>query len=187
MKKRQSINKGWGIMKKFINEFKKFALKGNMIDLAVGMIIGTAFNGIVSSLVNTIFMPILSLLTGRIDFSNLFVALDGNHYDTLAAAQEAGVACLQYGAFIQKVLEFIMMAFVVFLFVKMITKAREMEAKMEEKRHPKAPEEKKTKTCPFCKSEIAIDATRCPHCTSELPEEEESDEASEDAAAESAQ
>lgn len=160
-------------MKKFLKEFRNFALKGNMIDLAVGMIIGSAFNGLVSSMVNTIFMPVLSLLSGRVDFTNLFVALDGNHYDTLAAAQEAGVACLQYGAFIQKILEFLMMALVVFLFVKVISKAREVEARMEEKRHPKTPAAKTTKTCPFCKSEIAIDATRCPHCTSELPEEAE--------------
>ena len=160
-------------MKKFFSEFKTFALKGNMIDLAVGMIIGSAFNGLVSALVNTVFMPVLSLLTGKIDFVNLFVALDGNTYDTLAAAQEAGVACLQYGAFIQKFIEFIFMALVVFLFVKLVNRARELDAKMQEKLHPTAPAapaEPTTKICPYCKSEVAIDATRCPHCTSQLDE-----------------
>ncbi len=158
-------------MKKFFHDFKEFAFKGNIIDLAVGMIIGTAFSGIVSSLVNTIFMPILSLLTGRLDFTNLFFALDGNHYDTLAAAQEAGVACIAYGSFIQKVIEFLFMALVVFMFVKGIAKVRQTVEKPKEKPAPT------TKTCPFCQTEIPIKATRCPHCTSELPEEEKADEA----------
>ena len=148
-------------------EFKKFAIKGNMIDLAVGMIIGSAFNKLVSSLVNDMIMPVLGLLTGKIDFAKLFIALDGNTYETLAEAEELGVACFKYGAFIAGVIDFLIMAFVVFLFVKWMNKLRDMNKEPEQ---PKAPT---TKVCPFCKSEISIEATRCPHCTSEQPVAEE--------------
>jgi len=151
-----------------LKEFKQFAIKGNMIDLAVGMIIGTAFNKLVSSLVNDMIMPLLGLLTGKIDFAKLFIALDGNTYETLAEAEELGVACFKYGAFIAGIIDFIIMAFVVFLFVKWMNKLRDM-GKKEEVVVPAAPT---TKVCPFCKSEIAIDATRCPHCTSEQPKAE---------------
>jgi large conductance mechanosensitive channel len=144
-----------------LKEFKKFALRGNMIDLAVGVIIGGAFNALVTSLVNNIIMPILSLLTGKIDFSNLFIALDGKHYDTLAAAQELGVATVNYGTFISGVINFIIMAFVVFLLVKGMNRLAE---------HGKKPAEPTTKKCPYCLSEIDIKATRCPHCTSQMPE-----------------
>ena len=151
-------------MKKFMQEFKTFAIKGNMIDLAVGMIIGTSFNKIVSSLVNDMFMPLLGVFTGKIDFSKLFIALDGKTYETLAAAEEAGVACFKYGAFLAGVMDFLIMAFVVFIFVKQINKLRDMN------KEPEAPKAPTTKTCPFCKTEINIEATRCPHCTSELGE-----------------
>lgn len=151
-----------------LKEFKQFAIKGNMIDLAVGMIIGTAFNKLVSSLVNDMIMPLLGLLTGKIDFAKLFIALDGNTYETLAEAEELGVACFKYGAFIAGLIDFIIMAFVVFLFVKWMNKLREA-GKKEEVAAPVAPT---TKVCPFCKSEIAIEATRCPHCTSEQPKAE---------------
>lgn len=151
-------------MKKFMQEFKTFAIKGNMIDLAVGMIIGTSFNKIVSSLVNDMFMPLLGVFTGKIDFSKLFIALDGNTYETLAAAEEAGVACFKYGAFLAGVMDFLIMAFVVFIFVKQINKLRDMN------KEPEAPKAPTTKTCPFCKTDIAIEATRCPHCTSQLEE-----------------
>lgn len=151
-----------------LKEFKQFAIKGNMIDLAVGMIIGTAFNKLVSSLVNDMIMPLLGLLTGKIDFAQLFIALDGNKYATLAEAEELGVACFKYGAFIAGIIDFIIMAFVVFLFVKWMNKLREA-GKKEEVAAPAAPT---TKVCPFCKSEIAIEATRCPHCTSEQPKAE---------------
>ena len=146
-------------------EFKKFAIKGNMIDLAVGMIIGSAFNKLVSSLVNDMIMPVLGLLTGKIDFAKLFIALDGNTYETLAEAEELGVACFKYGAFIAGLIDFLIMAFVVFLFVKWMNKLRDMNKEPEQSKAPT------TKVCPFCKSEIAIEATRCPHCTSELNEE----------------
>lgn len=143
---------------KFLDEFKTFALKGNMIDLAVGVIIGGAFNSIVSSLVNDIVMPILSLFTGKLDFSNWFVALDGNRYLTAAAAAEAGAATLNYGNFISGLINFLIMALVVFLMVKAINKLKHEE--------PPKIEAPKTKKCPFCKSEVDIEAIKCPHCTS---------------------
>ena len=152
-------------MKKMLNEFKQFAIKGNMIDLAVGMIIGTSFNKIVSSLVNDMIMPLLGIFTGKIDFAKLFIALDGKSYETLAAAEEAGAACFKYGAFLAGLLDFLIMAFIVFLFVRGINKLREANKEPEA---PAAPAEPTTKICPFCKSEISIEATRCPHCTSEL-------------------
>ena len=150
-------------MKKFFTEFKNFALKGNMIDLAIGMIIGAAFTGIVNSLVNDIFMPLLGCITGKIDFSNLFLSLDGNHYNTIEEAGDAAI--LRYGAFITQLINFAAVAFVLFLIVKQINRLRSMEKKNEA---PAAPAEK---VCPFCKSKIPADATRCPHCTSELPKE----------------
>ena len=100
-----------------LKEFKEFAIKGNMIDLAVGVIIGGAFNGLVTSLVDNIIMPVITLLTGKIDFSNLFIALDGGDYATLAEAQKQGAATLNYGTFISGLLNFLIMAFVVFLIV----------------------------------------------------------------------
>lgn len=154
-------------MRKMMKEFKTFAIKGNMIDLAVGMIIGTSFNKIVSSLVNDMIMPVLGIFTGKIDFSKLFIALDGRKYESLAVAEEAGVACFKYGAFLAGLMDFLIMAFIVFLFVRGINKLREAAKEPEA---PKAPEAPTTKVCPFCKSEIKIDATRCPHCTSELAE-----------------
>lgn len=142
-----------------LKEFKEFALKGNMIDLAVGVIIGGAFNSLVTSLVDNITMPVISIFTGKIDFSNLFLSLDGKEYDTLAQAQKAGAATLNYGTFITGLLNFIIMAFVVFLLVKAMNKLRT---------HNEVPQEATTKICPHCKSEIHIDADRCPHCTSKL-------------------
>ena len=149
-------------MKKMLKEFKQFAIKGNMIDLAVGMIIGTSFNKIVSSLVNDMIMPVLGIFTGKIDFAQLFIALDGKTYETLSAAEEAGAACFKYGAFIAGLIDFLIMAFIVFLFVRGVNKLREAN------KEPEAPKAPTTKTCPYCKSSISIEATRCPHCTSEL-------------------
>lgn len=143
-----------------LKEFKEFAIKGNMIDLAVGVIIGGAFNGLVTSLVNNIIMPVITLLTGKIDFSNLFIALDGGDYATLAEAQKAGGATLNYGTFLSGLLNFFIMAFVVFLIVKAMNKLRRKEE----------PAPVTTKTCPHCMSEVHIDADRCPHCTSQLDE-----------------
>ena len=149
---------------KVLLEFKKFIMRGNVIDLAVGVIIGGAFQSIVKSLVDDIFMPIISLATKGIDFSNWFIALDGNKYGTLAQAQEAGAAVISYGNFISAVINFIIMAFIIFLFVKAINTLAEKTKKAEE---PAAPT---TKKCPYCMSEIDIEATKCPHCTSSLEE-----------------
>ena len=132
-------------------------MRGNVMDMAVGVIIGGAFQAIVNSLVNDIVMPLIGILTGGLDFSSLFIALDGNTYETLAAAQEAGAATLNYGTFISAVINFLIMAFVIFMVVKGINKLHKPE---------EAP--KTTKVCPFCKSEISKNATKCPHCTSEL-------------------
>lgn len=140
-----------------LKEFKKFALRGNMIDLAVGMIVGTAFTSIVKSMVDDIFMPIISLFTGKVDFTNWFIALDGETYATLEAAQEAGASTLNYGMFISNIINFVIMAFVVFMFVKALNKL-----------HKEEPAAVTTKKCPFCKTEIDLEATKCPHCTSEL-------------------
>lgn len=145
-------------MKKFIEEFKKFALKGNMIDLAVGVIVGGAFNSLVSSLVKDVVMPVLSLFTGKLDFTNWFIALDGNKYATLEAAQEAGAATLNYGNFISGLINFVIMAFVVFLLVKGIN-----SLKKKEEAPAMVPT---TKKCPFCKTDIHLEATKCPNCTS---------------------
>ena len=143
-----------------LKEFKKFALKGNMIDLAVGVIIGGAFNSLVSSLVNDVVMPLLSLITGRVDFNNWFIALDGKKYATLALAEEAGVAVVKYGTFISGMINFLLMAFVVFLIVRTLNKLKKKEA----------PAPATTKKCPYCKSDIHIEATKCAHCASDLSE-----------------
>lgn len=150
--------------KGFAAEFKKFIMRGNVIDLAVGVIVGGAFQAIVKSLVDDIVMPVISLATKGLDFSNWFVALDGGEYATLETAQTAGAAVLSYGNFISAILNFLIMAFVVFLLVKGINTIADKTKKKEEE----APAAPTTKACPFCKSEIAIEATRCPHCTSQL-------------------
>lgn len=141
-----------------LKEFKKFALRGNMIDLAVGIIIGGAFSSIVNSLVNDIIMPVLGLFTKSINFTDWFIALDGVDYKSLKAAQDAGAATINYGLFLSGVLNFIIMAFVVFLLVRWINKLKKPEPVA-------APS---TKKCPYCLTDVHLEATRCPHCTSEL-------------------
>lgn len=150
-------------MKKFFEEFKKFALRGNVVDMAVGVIMGGAFGKIVASLVNDLLMPVLTLLTGGIDITNQFVSLNGVQYDTIAAAQEAGAATLNYGVFIQTVIDFVLVAFCIFLFVKGINRLHRSK--------PEAPAAPKP-VCPFCLEEIKEGATRCPHCAAELPKGE---------------
>ena len=150
--------------KGFATEFKKFIMRGNVIDLAVGVIVGGAFQTIVKSLVDDVVMPVISLATKGLDFTNWFIALDGGEYATLEAAQEAGAAVLSYGNFISAILNFLIMAFVVFLLVKGINTVAEKTKKKEEE----APAAPTTKECPYCKSEIALEATRCPNCTSQL-------------------
>lgn len=148
-------------MKKMLNEFKAFALRGNMIDLAVGVIIGGGFNTLVSSLVNDVVMPAISIFTGKLDFTNMFIALDGNHYATLEEAK-AATATIAYGSFITGVINFLLTAFVVFVVVKQMNNLhKKPEA-------PAEPAEPTTKICPHCMSEIHIKADRCPHCTSEV-------------------
>jgi large conductance mechanosensitive channel len=143
-------------------EFKEFAVRGNVIDLAIGVIIGGAFGKIITSLVNDILMPPIGLLLGNVDFANLFINLSGGQYDTLAEAQEAGAATINYGLFINTVIDFIIVAFVVFLVVRQINRM---------KRKEETPEEAPTiRECPYCLSSVPLKATRCPYCTSELPE-----------------
>ena len=139
-------------------------MRGNVIDLAVGVIIGGAFQKIVNSLVNDIVMPLISLLTGGIDFSNWFLVLGEGDFATAAAAKEAGVATLNYGTFLSTALDFLIMAFVIFLIIKGINSVTE-KFKKEKTEEPAAPT---TKVCPYCKSEIDIAATKCPHCTSDV-------------------
>ena len=148
-----------------LKEFKEFAIKGNMLDMAVGVIIGSAFSGLVTALVNSVIMPLLSVFTGKLDFSQLFIAMDGKAYATLAEAEAAGASIVAYGSFNSQVLNFLVMAFVVFMFVKGMNRIRD-HGKKEEAPAP-APA---TKKCPFCLSEIALEASRCPHCTSDLKE-----------------
>jgi len=143
-----------------LKEFKAFAMRGNVIDLAIGVIIGGAFGKIVTSFVNDIIMPPIGLLLGDVNFVDLFVALDGGTYTSLAKAQEAGAPTLNYGAFINTIIDFIIVALVIFLVVKQINR-------MTAKPTP-APAEPTTKECPYCFTTIPIKATRCPHCTSEL-------------------
>lgn len=145
-----------------LKEFKEFISKGSVMDLAVGVIIGGAFSKIVSSLVDDIIMPLIGLLLGGADISNYFITLDGGKYATLAEAQEAGAATLNYGLFLNRIIDFLIIAFVLFLIIKAINKARSLTKKPEAEAAPT------TKVCPYCKSTIDINATRCPNCTSEL-------------------
>lgn len=142
-----------------LKEFKEFAVKGNVIDMAVGVVIGGAFGKIVTSLINDIIMPVVGKLIGGVDFSNMFISLDGKTYTTLAAAQEAAAPTINYGVFINTIFEFLIIAFSIFMVVKAINRLKKEEE-----------EEVTTKECPYCKSEINIVATRCPNCTSELKE-----------------
>jgi large conductance mechanosensitive channel len=147
-----------------LEEFKKFAMRGNVVDMAVGIIIGGAFGTIVKSLVSDVIMPPIGLLLGGVDFSDLFVTLKegavAGPYTTLAAAQEAGAVTISYGLFINSVISFLIVAFAVFLLIKGINNLQAEE--------PEPEEEVTTKSCPFCVTEIAIEATRCPNCTSTL-------------------
>lgn len=145
-------------------EFKEFAVKGNVVDLAVGVIIGGAFGKIVTSLVNDLIMPLIAQLTGKVDFSNMFIALDGNTYQTLEEAKAVGAATLNYGNFITAVVDFVIIAFALFLIVKQVNRVRALASPAAEG-EPAAPT---TKICRFCQSEISIKAIKCPHCTADL-------------------
>ena len=152
-------------MKDMVNEFKTFIMRGNVIDMAVGIIIGGAFTKIVNSMVADVLMPPLGLLLGKVDFSNWFVVIkpgaDGvRDFTTMAAAQEAGATTINLGLFLNAVISFVIVAFCVFLLIKGINKLNAPK--------PAPAAAPTTKKCPFCCSEIAIEATKCPHCTSEI-------------------
>lgn len=140
-----------------LKEFREFAVKGNAVDLAIGVVIGAAFGKIVDSLVKDIIMPPFGLVAGKVDFSNLFFTLGDGRFETLAQAQAAGAPTINYGMFINAIINFIIIAFAIFILVKQINRFRQ--------RREDTPS---TKHCEFCKSSIDIAATRCPHCTSQL-------------------
>ena len=142
-------------------EFKEFAMKGNVMDLAIGVIIGAAFGKIVTSLINDVLMPVIGLLMGKIDFSNLFFNLSGGTFATLAEAKKAGAATLNYGLFINALIDFLIIALVIFMMVKRVNKLRK-PAPVAAAAAPT------TKECPFCFTMVPIKAIRCPACTSEL-------------------
>jgi large conductance mechanosensitive channel len=139
-------------------EFREFAARGNVLDLAVGVIIGAAFGQIVTSLVSDMVMPPIGMLIGGLDFSNLFITLDGGSYPSLAAAQAAGAPTINYGRFANTVLQFLVVAFVIFLLVRQINRLKTAPA----------PPTDDSRDCPYCVSRISRKATRCPQCTSEV-------------------
>ena len=141
-----------------LKEFKEFAMKGNVLDMGVGIIIGAAFGKIISSLVADILMPPLGLLLGRVNFANLFVTLAGGSFATLEEAKKAGAVTLNYGLFLNAMVDFVIVAFVIFMLVKQVNRMRA----------PAPVAASTTKDCPFCASAIPIKATRCPQCTSDL-------------------
>ncbi len=141
-----------------IKEFKEFAMRGNVLDMAVGIIIGAAFGQIVTSFVQDVLMPPIGRILGHVDFSNLFVNLSGTHYDTIAAAKAAGAATLNYGLFLNTIINFLIVAFAVFLLVRQVNRLAPRPA----------PPPPATRDCPYCLSAIPIQATKCAHCTSEL-------------------
>ncbi|WP_458414345.1 large conductance mechanosensitive channel protein MscL [Schinkia sp. CFF1] len=143
-------------------EFKEFAIKGNVIDLAVGVVIGAAFGKIVSSLVDDIVMPLIGLLLGKIDFTNLFIVLGEGNFNTIDEAKKAGVATINYGLFINNIIDFLIIAFSIFIVIKQINRFKS-------KKEEPIPEIT-TKLCQYCYSEIPIKATKCAHCTSEVKE-----------------
>jgi large conductance mechanosensitive channel len=150
-----------------IKDFKEFALRGNVVDMAVGILIGGAFGTIAKSLVEDVLMPPLGLLLGRVDFTNLFIVLKGGDpagpYATLADAKAAGAVSLNYGVFLTSVVSFLVVALVVFFCVRLINRLRRAE-------EAPAEEAPKPRTCPFCFTEVNQEATRCPACTSQLKE-----------------
>ena len=141
-----------------LQEFKKFAMRGNVVDMAVGIVIGAAFGKIVSSFVKDVLMPPIGKLMGNVDFSNLFINLGDGSYETLAAAREAGAASINYGVFVNTVLDFVIVAFAIFMVIKAMNRLKTQELA----------EPPSTKSCPHCISDIPVAATRCKFCTSEV-------------------
>lgn len=142
-----------------LKEFKEFAMRGNVLDMAVGIIIGAAFGKIITSLVTDVLMPPLGLVLGKVDFSNLFLNISGKSYPSLAAAKAAGAATINYGIFLNNIIDFLIVAFAVFLLVRQVNRWTTRPA-------PAAAPT--TKDCPYCATKIPIAATRCPNCTSEI-------------------
>jgi len=141
-----------------LKEFKAFAMRGNVLDMAVGIIIGAAFGRIITSLVSDILMPPIGLLVGKVDFSGLFISLSGKSYATLAEARAAGAATINYGVFLNTLIDFLVVAFAIFLLVRQINRWNK----------PAPASAPSAKECPYCASSISVKATRCPNCTSEL-------------------
>lgn len=141
-----------------LKEFKAFAMRGNVVDLAIGFIIGAAFGKIITSLVSDILMPPIGLILGKVDFSSLFLNISGKSYGSLAAAKAAGAATINYGLFLNTIIDFLIVAFVIFLLIRQINRWNK----------PAPAPEATTKDCPYCFSAISIKATRCPNCTSEV-------------------
>ena len=141
-------------------EFKEFAMRGNVLDMAIGIIIGAAFGKIVSSFVADVLMPPIGLLLGKVDFSNLFINLSGQTFPSVEAAKAAGAATLNYGMFLNTVIDFLIVAFAIFLLIKQVNRLMPKKAE--------APAAPTTKECPRCLSQIPIKATRCAHCTSDV-------------------
>jgi large conductance mechanosensitive channel len=139
-------------------EFKEFVMRGNVMDMAVGIIIGAAFGKIVTSLVNDIIMPPIGLILGRVDFSNLFINLSGGQYQSVSAAKAAGAATVSYGTFMNTIIDFLIVAFVIFMLVKQVNRLKKAPA----------PAPPNTRECPYCKTSIPIGAVRCPNCISDL-------------------
>jgi large conductance mechanosensitive channel len=143
-----------------LKEFKEFAMRGNVLDMAIGIIIGAAFGRIISSVVADIIMPPIGLLLGKVDFSSLYINLSGGTFASLADAKTAGAATINYGVFINAVIDFLIVAFVIFMLVRQVNKFK--------RQAPEAKAEPTTKECPYCAMSIPIKASRCPECTSEL-------------------
>lgn len=140
-----------------LEDWKKFILRGNIIDMSVGVIVGAAFSKIVSSFTSDILMPPLGLMLGKVDFSNFYINLSSVDYESLAAAREAGAPVIAYGAFLNVCLDFLIMATAVFILIKQVSRLM-----------PKAPEPKAPRTCPYCKEAVADDAVKCSHCASDI-------------------
>lgn len=140
-----------------LKEFKEFINRGNVMDLAIGVVLGGAFGAIVTALVEGVIMPFVGLLLGGVNVENLFFSLDGNSYPTMQAAIDAGAPVVQYGNLLQTIIDFLIISFVIFIIVKQINRMKRPVV-----------EDPTTKECPYCKTEVPIGATRCPHCTSEL-------------------
>ena len=141
-----------------LKEFKEFAMKGNVLDMAIGIIIGAAFGKIITSLVADVIMPPIGLILGKVDFSSLFFSLSGTHYESLVAAKAAGAPTINYGLFLNNVIDFLIVAFVIFMVIRQVNRWKK----------PVPVAAPVTKECPYCFTAIPIKAVRCPNCTSEL-------------------